>query len=348
MGCEKCNECNEQPCTEVNGSCDCIQKDMSTDCILYTGEDLTCSGITNTTILTEVITKLDAHICNKFQEAVEYLRIVNVGDGAEVYSGINGVGARQLRSIVTQESQMVDIVQNEDTISITPGRPSLNLTSDLLTLVVTTLAGNTQYGQVDLSQYSNDTFLQTATFNNTTFDLVLTRNEGLPDVTVNLSTLNNYLVSGTYSTNVITLTLVNGSTVSVDISALRNEILGSQVQSDVLTTNTTSSAFIQNKNPTRTVQVTSTGTTINITNADNNYAVEIDNSTNNVTIDFANVTTTNNFFVGIVQKGTGVVTLSNYDILPQDTINEIYGQGHIVALSIINSTKYLHGNLKSI
>jgi hypothetical protein len=52
------------------------------------------------------------------------------------------------------------------------------------------------------------------------------------------------------------------------------------------------------------------------------------------------------FFVGFIQKGTGTVTINGVDIIPEQLTNVVFGQGHICAVEIINSTKYLIGTLK--
>lgn len=53
-------------CTTTD--CSCPVKDLSTDCVLYTGNDLACSGIKKGTILTELIQQLDTYICDKFSQ----------------------------------------------------------------------------------------------------------------------------------------------------------------------------------------------------------------------------------------------------------------------------------------
>mgnify|MGYP005990021551 CR=1 FL=1 len=350
-----CNECNNyiNPCTQCNDSCEgsdstcnCAVKDLSTDCSVYTGDDLSCSGISKDTVLTKVIQDLDAHICNKFEEAIQYLTLVNIGTGAEVFKGINGVGNKELRTIISGDLTLIDVVENTDTVDITPGTPSLNLDSgtDILSLIVTTLAGSTVFDTVDLSEYNYDTFVQSASFDSGTLDLTIVRNNGELDIVIPLDFLNNHVESGTYAAGTITFTLTDSSTVDIDLSTLVSEL--TQVQSDVLETNSSSKAFIQNKNPNKTVVLGAAGN-YNVLDADNNYVIEIDNSANDVTIDFSTITATDNYFVGFVQKGTGLVTFNNADIVPQDFLNELYGQGHVAAIEVINSTKYLAGTLKA-
>lgn len=354
----KCKKCKENPCTE-QPPCTCAVKDLSTDCSLYTGEDLPNSGIKKNTILTEVIRRLDTFIVNKFNEAIKYLTLKNVGDGAKVYKGIDGVGNKLLRSIKSNDITLLKVEEGTDTVDIKPGEPVLEFGDDILTLTVITDGESTVKSTVDLSGYANgsDTFVQSASFNTATNILTLTRNNGQPSLTVDLSYLDNpgtdtntYVTAGSYNTGTsnLTLTRSDSTTVTISLSALITQILNSaasaQVQANVLETNNTSKAFIQNKNATKTVTLGSGGT-YNVTNADNTYTIEIDNGANNVTINFATVTLTDNYFVGFVIKGTGTVTFTGYDIKPSGYEAESLGQGHPAALEIINSTKYLHGTL---
>jgi len=348
MGCG----CNQTPCTGTP-DCTCPVKDLSTDCSTYTGPNLACSGITTNTIMTDLIIALDAFICNKFNEAINYLTLINVGGGAEVYKGISGIGNKQIRTLVSEDDTLVDVIQNTDTIGIRPGTPSLSLNSgtDILSLIITTLAGATVFSTIDLSKYNYDTFVQSASFDDGTQELTIVRNNGEADIVVDLSFLNNSGInvsSGAYATNTITLTLTDASTVTIDLTDLVSEILGAvpaQVKSNYLESNPTSDAYIQNRNPSKTVTLGIAGN-YNVVDADNNYIIEINNGVNDVTITVSGVTATTEFFVGFIQKGTGTVTFVGYDIIPELLTDVIFGQGHMSALEIIASTKYILGTLK--
>jgi hypothetical protein len=94
-----CYECNQQPlCTQ--NDCSCPVKDLSTDCILYTGADLACSGIKSKTILTDLIEQLDEFICTKIDQTAALVTLINVGEGEEIYAGDNLVG-KKIRTIQT-------------------------------------------------------------------------------------------------------------------------------------------------------------------------------------------------------------------------------------------------------
>lgn len=345
MSCTNCNPCVE----ENNVDCSCPTKDMSTDCSTYTGDDLECSGIKKDTLLTKVIQDLDAFVCNIRTEVIGYLTLINVGTGAKLYRGISGDGKKEIRTLVSGDSTLLDVVEDTDTVSITAGTHSIEINSEteVLSLIVTTLAGSTVLSTINLSEYNYDTFVQSASFDSGTLDLTIARNNGEVDIVVPLDFLSNYVTAGVYSTEEIVLTLLDGSTVEIDLSSLVSELLSSaaQVQSDYLESDTNSKAYILNRNPSKTVVLGVAGN-YPIVLADNNYIIEVDNGANDVTIDFSGIVLTTAFFVGIIQKGTGTVTINGVDIIPEQLTSVVFGQGHICAVEIINSTKYLIGTLK--
>lgn len=109
---EICNTCPpEQPC-------DCEIKDFSTDCSVYSGDDLSCSGIKKGTILTELFQQLDAFICTAIEELKGYFNIINIGNGAKVYAGVDGIGQKKLRTLTSSDGS-VTISENTETINFT-------------------------------------------------------------------------------------------------------------------------------------------------------------------------------------------------------------------------------------
>ena len=107
--------CKEnKPCTEKNCSC---PVDIGTECWFYTGDDLECSGIKKGTIGTELIQQLDQFICDKFAEVAGYFNLINIGDGAEVYKGLDLAGRKEIRSF-TKVGNLLTIVQNINDIQL--------------------------------------------------------------------------------------------------------------------------------------------------------------------------------------------------------------------------------------
>ena len=344
-----CN-CGQTPCTQLP-TCTCPVKDLRTDCSIYSGPNLECSGIESGTILTTLIQRLDAFICTTRDEIYEYIvqvtTLINIGGGAEVFKQANGLGNKELRTIVSEDTTHLDVVQNTDTIGIRGGVHRLELDSgtDILSLIVNTLSGDTALTDIDLSEYNYDTFVQSASFDSGTQVLTIVRNNGESDINVDLSFLGNHLESVNYNsgTNNLEFNLTDATQLTVNISTI---LADAQVQSDYLESNSSDPAFIVNKNPSKTVVLGVAGN-YDVVDADNNYIIEIDNGANDVTINFATITATTEFFVGFVQKGTGLVTFNGADIVPQDLLNQLYGQGHVASVEIIAATKYLGGTLKA-
>lgn len=146
-----CN-CNNKPLCS-NNDCSCPVKDLSTDCVLYTGEDLACSGIKSQTILTDLIQQLDTFICNIGGQPT--LNIVNVGTGAGVYKGAVG-NDRQLRSIKSPDGSVgVALSSNGNEIHLTANSAELidkiSLTFDWKNNLITTtkLRGDLPVGITD-------------------------------------------------------------------------------------------------------------------------------------------------------------------------------------------------------
>jgi hypothetical protein len=352
MGCNcNCQECNDQePCT--SSTCSCPITDFPTACILYTGPDLECVDIVNEVTLEDVIVALDQLICDRIAYVITLTTLVNLGNGAKVYKPNILSNNKQIRTIVSEDTTHLDVIENEDTVGIRGGVHNLTKTDDIISLIVSTLSGDTTLSNIDLSEYNSlDTFVQSASFDSGTLDLTITRNNGESDIVIPLDFLSNFVESGTYSSDTITLTLTDASTVDIDLSTLVTEILGAvvippQVKSDYLELTPSSDAFIQNKNPSKTV-VLGAGGNYNLVDSDNNYIIEIDNGVNDVTITTSGVTATTEFFVGFVQKGTGEITFVGYDVNPIGLGAKIIGQGHVCSLEVINSTQYLFGNLKA-
>lgn len=350
--CDFCNQTNAcDPCNDSHCGC---KYTFPAACVLYDGGDFCIIPSTQGDSIESIFESLDAFLCELNEQILLGIVIENIGGGAEVWKDKTLSGTYRFRTIVTGDDTLLDVVEQEETIEITAGTPSLDLDSetDILSLIVTTLQGATIFSQIDLSEYNYDTFVQDVTFDEGTQILTITRNNGEPDIDVDLSFLNNHLETASYTatTNVVTYTLTDGSTVDLDLSVLVNEILNeaadNQVQSDYLENNTSSAAHILNRNPSKTVTL-GAGGNYNIVATDNNYIIEIDNGANDVTIDITALGLTTEFFVGFIQKGTGLVTFVGYDIKPDSLSDVLYGQGHIAAFEIINSTKYLHGTLKA-
>lgn len=79
--------------------CACPIKDLSTDCVLYTGNDLPCTEIKTGTLLTEVFGQLDTYLCDLAEQLANAFSLISVGEGTRVYKGVDGIGRKEIRSL---------------------------------------------------------------------------------------------------------------------------------------------------------------------------------------------------------------------------------------------------------
>ena len=117
-----CNQCSsEQPC-------DCPILGLSTDCILYSQDDIECNSVVvvpKNTILSDALNQIVSWSCTKFSELANYLRIINVGTGASIYAGDNLIGEKKIRRI-NSTSTIVTVTENTNDISLGIDATSLN------------------------------------------------------------------------------------------------------------------------------------------------------------------------------------------------------------------------------
>jgi hypothetical protein len=83
--------------------CACPVKDLSTDCVLYTGNDLPCTEIKTGTLLTEVFGQLDTYLCDLSTQLANAFSLISVGEGVRVYKGVDGIGRKEIRSLTNPD-----------------------------------------------------------------------------------------------------------------------------------------------------------------------------------------------------------------------------------------------------
>lgn len=109
-------------CTTTTTNCNCAVS-LSSDCITL-AEDLACSNILKGQTFTEVIKLLDTYICDRFSSVENFLTLINVGTGIEIYKGNTSLGKKQLRTLI--DSGLINLVQDVDTITISVDEAALN------------------------------------------------------------------------------------------------------------------------------------------------------------------------------------------------------------------------------
>lgn len=139
--CSKCNQnncgCNSNvyeevhicnQCSTSTEPCDCPIIDLSTDCVLYNQDEIACGAtvvVPKNTTLSIALQSIVSWACTKFTELANYLRIINVGTGVEVYAGDNLIGEKKLRKL-NSDSTILTITQNTDDITFGVDETELN------------------------------------------------------------------------------------------------------------------------------------------------------------------------------------------------------------------------------
>lgn len=113
--------CNEQTiCQETSPCGTCPIKDLKSQCILWDGGNLECSGAEDNTNLNVVIQKLDDKICSALQDNASVNNLVNIGDGVDIYKQTDEMGQKELRTILSTPSIIVTQGSDEITMNINP------------------------------------------------------------------------------------------------------------------------------------------------------------------------------------------------------------------------------------
>lgn len=358
MSCNCSQTTQNTSCTcqeSSNSICSCPVKDLSTDCVLYTGDTLACSGIVTNTTLSDLLTQLDQFICNRFDQTINNLALISVGTGAEVYKGISGTGAKEIRSVVSEDDTLLDVVQNTDTIGIRAGEHSLDLNTgtNVLSLSVETLSGITELSTVDLNSIISGGESNTAS--NTGSGVGVFNQKTLIDLEFKS------LVAGTN----VTLTDL-GDSIQIDSASFTTATASSIGTGEDVYNNSSSNPFefkrIQAKDTRVTVETISDSvvigvadkieqiertTSFSLDDTMNEQVVFINNGANNITITVP--TLANNFKAGFVQLGTGEVDFiaSGVTVITKDGL-KIQDQNYQAFIQKINSSGdyILLGNTK--
>lgn len=121
MGCN-CNQ--PTPCNQPPALCECPTI-LKSDCVVFSGNDLPCSGITTGQTLTETVEQLDTFICEKVNDITNALTLKNIGTGSEVYKGVDLLGRKEIRKINSVGS-LATVTQNANDISVSIDETNLN------------------------------------------------------------------------------------------------------------------------------------------------------------------------------------------------------------------------------
>lgn len=175
-----CNQCQEEQIT-----CDCPILGLSSDCSTFTGDDIECNSVvvvSKNTILSDALNNIVSWSCTKFAELANYLRIINVGTGANIYAGDNLIGEKKLRKI-NSTSPIVTVTENTNDISL--GIDSASLDTFIEANQKTYTAANIGTGAnvyKDSTVVGNNTQLNLKKIKSSDSSIIIT--EGLDDIDI--------------------------------------------------------------------------------------------------------------------------------------------------------------------
>lgn len=333
--------------------CGDLSSPISSSSVIYKGELLTCIGADIPDTLESIVKKLDKAICQKLSDISALNRFINTGAGIELYTGQTVFGQNQIASLSSPDNS-VNITYNPTTeeVNIEVDFPAIQnyvFTSDGTVNITRTTSAGTD--TIDLSVvFPPEEFLTLEAGTG----ISIVDGTALNSKRISAVTTASYVAITGDSTITVTQT-PDGSAASLSVNFPDPPIVPEQVQSDVLVTDNTSKAFIQNQNPTKVIT-----SSINLSASDNNKVIIADTTQLNQAITITVPTPgsvgfppTSNYFVGIIQKGTQTVTISGATSIPTGFQNKIEGNGHNAAIEIIpvsgtSPDVFLLGSLKSV
>lgn len=336
-------------------NCGCPVPDLSTSCVIYDGETLSCIGADIPDDLSSLLKKFDTAICNKLDFALSKGNLRNIGEGIELYKGVNNLGERELRTFISSdETVQITINPEDESIDLKVDIPEVNLptlenisTNPDANVFASFNPSTNTYNFRGLK--SSSLTIESDSLGNINIEAPAQDKSSVSSadnsVTVN-QTEDNYDLSVNFPTPPEGKDFIS-SDQSVDITESGNEVdfsvtLQENVQGNVLETNSNSEAFIQNKNPQKTINGNYT-----LQPGDNNYTIVVNSTAGSISINTNSTSLPNNFFVGFIQKGGNAVTFTGTFIKPASTNARIEGQARTVAVEKVNGDVFLMGDLEN-
>jgi len=333
----------ENDCTPKCGD---LSAPISASSVIYKGNILTCIGAEIPDTLESIVHKLDQAICDKLEDIGSLTQLANTGGGIEMYLGDSNTGKKEIATLRSPDDS-VSIVYNSETKEVDievdfPQIQSYIFSSDDGSVNITT---NEEGNEVDFSINFPDQEFLTLNSDDGSVSFILTESGSIADLSVNFPNQETTeLESDDGSVNIS-----GGSTadkIDLSVNFPEPQDIPVQVKANIIETDPNSLAFIQNKNPTKVISAD-----YNLETGDNDYAIMADATSQNITITVPTSLPSDNYFVGIIQKGTNQVSINGTFIKPFNTDNKIEGEGRTVAIEIIelNGSKqvFLLGDLKS-
>lgn len=330
------NICGQPICTPVQ-DCSCPTR-LNSECVTYNGEDLECSGIESGLDLNQTLQLLDQYICDAISQINNSINLINIGTGLQIYAGIDALGRRKIRTLIT-EGNILTSVQNEN--DITFGIDKNELSNFIQENVILINVG----GETEVYKGFN-------TLTNKHEIRSLLSSDGSVEITQNPNSIDLKVQNEvTYIESGINIT-VSGSGTQIDPYIINSETV------DIVDSSTTQVSGDGINTP-FSVEVVNLQKTINtfpytLSISDDKHTIFVDNSNIDVDINIPDGLN-DNFSAVFIQKGEGTVSIqvsgtSNLFYPSTSLQNIIKGQYYWAMIEKDTNTNnhYLLGSLKTL
>ena len=313
----------------VPNDCACPIKDLSTDCIKYTGEDLPCTEILGGTIMTEVLSQLDTYLCDLSEQLANSFSLISVGAGTRVYKGVDGIGRKEIRSI-TPTNAILTVGLSTDNKEIEIGLDELILKDFIQDNQITYSASNVGTGAgvyKDAIRTGDNVNFSFKKIKSTDGTVIITEGTGTDDINLSVNGSETKVTAGT-AISVSGIGTVASPYVISNTSP--DQIVAITAGTGISISGTYPTFSVTNTAPDQVVSITGSG------------ATSVSGSYPNFTVSSTDTNTTYSAGMGLGLTGTTfetvnlqkVITGSSYTITDADDNYEIMVNNGATALTI--------------
>lgn len=113
-----CFGVKEPDCENTYQDCECILKDQSSDCILYTGKNLETIKVKKGSILTDSLIKINSFLRDLKAYVERYYSLINTGEGVSIIKGRNAVEQLEIKTLKGSGSVTISDSNNKDEVVV--------------------------------------------------------------------------------------------------------------------------------------------------------------------------------------------------------------------------------------